>query len=386
MSPAGKMAAVVLAAGRSSRMGTSKPLLPLGSATVIERVVGSISRAGVDEIIVVTGHAADALTPVLDKLPVRPVHNADYDSGMFSSVQTGARALDADTEAFFILPADYPLVRTEVLDMLIKDFRDGGHGVTHPSCRGLRGHPPLLTGRHATALAGADSGDDLGSFLRRHADDQTEVDVEDVTILMDMDTAEDFQRIGRFAAILDAAPPSSLAPQDALYLLSLLEVPDQIVKHSQIVAIIGETLAEALKPRVPALDVDLVRTACLLHDMAKGRPGHASVAQRILSNLGLPRLGAIAGTHMVMPPHALDTPSVTEAQLVYLADKMVIKEQFSGVEGKEAHAFRKHGDNPDALEGAKARMRTARIIRDRVESILERPLEEVLPREKLSST
>jgi molybdenum cofactor cytidylyltransferase len=105
-------------------------------------VVGSISRAGVDDIVVVTGHAADALVPVLDKLPVRPVHNADYDSGMFSSVQTGARALSADTDAFFILPADYPLVRTEVLDMLIKGFRDGGHGVTHPSCRSSAFRPP----------------------------------------------------------------------------------------------------------------------------------------------------------------------------------------------------------------------------------------------------
>jgi molybdenum cofactor cytidylyltransferase len=384
MSPAGKIAAIVLAAGKSSRMGTNKPLLPLGSTTVIERVTGSVSRAGIDAIVVVTGHNPEALAPVLDRLAVRRAHNAGYESGMFSSVQTGVRALADDVEAFFVLPADYPLVRTEVLRRLIESFHDGESDVLHPSCCGLRGHPPLLSGRYRQALVEADDGDNLGSFFRRHADDQAEVDVEDLTILLDMDTTEDFQRVSRFAAILDQAPQSpivSLSPHDALYLLSLLEVPDPVVRHCRTVAAIGTALAEALKPRVPDLDVDLVRTVCLLHDMAKGRRGHALAAQRILSNLGLPRLGEIAGAHMVMPAEKLDAPSVTEAQLVYLADKMVIKDQFIGVEGKAAHAFHKHGSNPEALEGARVRMRTALIIRDRVESLLGRPLEEVLPRE-----
>ena len=398
MNPTGKMAAIVLAAGKSSRMGTSKPLLPLGSTTVIERVVGSVSRTGIGNIVVVTGHDPDALAPVLSRLPVRPVHNAGYESGMFSSVQTGVRALGQDVESFFILPADYPLVRTEVLGRLIQGFRGSKHGVVHPTCCGLRGHPPLLSGHYGEALAEADVGDNLGSFFRRHADDQAEVDVEDLTILMDMDTTDDYQRASRFAALIDAARQAgvkaegvapakavSLDEEDAVYLLSLLEVADQVVRHCRAVAVVGEALAEALKPRVPELDVDLVRTAGLLHDMARGTSKHALVAEIILVNLGLPRLGAVVGAHMVMPREKLETTLVTEEQLLYLADKLVVEDEIGTLEERTARSLRRHLQDSAALEGTRARMRTARVIRDRVQSLLDRPLEEVLPRERHSS-
>ena len=114
-------------------MGTSKPLLPLGTVTVIERVVAAVARAGVSDIVVVTGHGADTVASVLAGLPVRQAHNAGYDSGMFSSVRTGARALQEDVEAFFILPVDYPLVRTQVLDSLLACFGGGGPGLLHPT-------------------------------------------------------------------------------------------------------------------------------------------------------------------------------------------------------------------------------------------------------------
>ena len=306
MDPGGGIAAVILAAGRSSRMGANKPLLPLGSASVIERVVDSVSRAKVGDIVVVTGHESDRLGLVLGKLPaVRQAHNAGYDSGMFSSVRTGVAALRGDVDAFFVLPADYPLVRAEVLDRLILALRGGGRGILHPCCCGLRGHPPLLSGRYRDALLQADVEEDLRSFLQRHAEDEAEVEVEDLTILMDMDTAEDYRRIGRFAATLDAAGDAtgnasaaahggaapdpaarggpgrktstpagdaavgetdsapadsapegaagsaSLSSEDALYLLSLLEVPEQVVRHCRTVAAVGEALARALEPRVP---------------------------------------------------------------------------------------------------------------------------------------
>jgi molybdenum cofactor cytidylyltransferase len=388
MSPRLGMAAIVLAAGRSSRMGTSKPLLPLGSATVIERLVAAVSRAGVGDIVVVTGHDSDALVPLLDGLPVRHVHNAGYDSGMFSSVRTGAKALGDRVEAFFVLPADYPLVRTEVLDRLTEGFREGEHGILHPSCRGLHGHPPLLSGRYRDALAEADDGDDLRSFLQRRAEDEGEVEVQDLTVLMDMDTSEDYQRICRFAAILDAATgvrAAAVTPEDALYLLSLLEVPGRVIRHCQTVAVVGRALAEALKPRVPELDVDLVHAACLLHDMAKGERGHALFAESILRNLGLERLGAIVGTHIVLPPEKLDVRSVTEEHLLYIADKLVVDDNIGTLEERAERTLRKRNHSFEALQVVQARMLIAQTIRERIESILDRPLEEVLPRQRQSS-
>ncbi len=391
MTPSGGIAVIVLAAGKSSRMGMTKPLLRLGATTVIERVAASASRAGVADIVVVTGHDSDKVAPVIDRLAVRRVHNPDYESGMFSSVQTGVRALREDVEAFFILPADYPLVRTKVLDRLVHAFREDQGRILHPTCCGLHGHPPLIPGRYRAKLLQANREGNLRSFLDCHSNHEVEVEVEDATILMDMDTAEDYARIGRFARLLDLekgspdAHNATLPPEDALYLLSLLEVPDRVVRHCRSVAVVGEALARALGPKVTSLDVDLVRAACLLHDLARAKPKHAVIAQTILDNLGLSRLGVIVGAHMVMPPEQLETPVLTEEQLVYLADKLVIEDRIAGLEERAAWARCRMGRDPAAVEAVESRMRAARIISERVASILQRPLSEVLPREMASS-
>jgi len=395
MSPAGGIAVILLAAGRSSRMGTSKLLLPLGAVSAIERLIGSVSQAKVDDIVVVTGHDADRITPVLDRLPVRRVHNARYESGMFSSVRTGVEALTDGVEAFLVLPADLPLVRTEVLDRLIEGFRESGREILHPSCCGLRGHPPLVAGRYIDPLLQADGWCSLQDFFRVYHEAEVELEVEDLSILMDMDNEEDYRRMSRFARFLDATantaaeagtgPPDAgngaLSPEDALYLLSVLEVPDLVVRHCQTVATAGEALAEALKPHVPSLDVGLVRAAGLLHDMARPKPRHAIVAQNLLASLGLSRLGAVVGAHMVLPAEQLDTPVVTEEQLVYLADKLVIEDRIAGLEQRAARALSRRGQDPTAVEGVRRKIRAAQIIQERVETILQRPLDEVLLRE-----
>lgn len=376
MNPTARMAAIVLAAGTSSRMGASKPLLPLGSASVIEWVISSVSRAGVGDILIVTGHDPDEMASVLDRLRIRHVHNADYETSMFSSVQAGAKALGDDADAFFILPVDCPLVRPEVLKRLIRSYHEANSGILYPSCCGLRGHPPLISSRYRDALLLANSGDNLRSFLERHVDDAADVDVEDPTILMDMDTPEEYQRIRRFAEIINAADRApglrhaSPTSEDTLFLLSLLKVPQHVVRHSQCVTIVGVALAEALKSRMPSLNVDLVRSACMLHDMARTQRKHAVVAQNMLNSLGLCRLASIVGSHMVMPHETLESPLLTEEELVYLADKLVIEDKIVTLDERTAYALREHGQDAASLEGVRTRMRTAQIISQKVESIL----------------
>jgi CTP:molybdopterin cytidylyltransferase MocA/HD superfamily phosphohydrolase YqeK len=408
MEPACGIAAVILAAGRSSRMGTSKPLLPVGPSSVIERLVDTVSRAAVGDIIVVTGHDPDAIARVLAGRPVRLVRNEDYDRGMFSSVRTGAAALAEDVEAFFILPADCFLMRTEVLERLIAEFHSGSRGVLNPCCCGVRGHPPLLSGRYRPELLQADHRQDLRGFLQAHDADQAELEIDDLTVLMDMDTPEDYERMVRFAGFLDSAsgastgrpaePTDALVPgvdpsassaanasltsEDALHILALLQVPNRVVRHARAVAEAGEAMAEALKPHLPHLDVDLVRSACLLHDMARTQSKHAVVAGNILRNLGLTRLSAVVGAHMVLPAGSLDSTSVVEEHIVYLADKLVVEDAIGSLEKREADALRRHGDDSATREAVKARIRAAEIIRERVESISHRSLEEVLVRKR----
>ncbi len=382
-------AAVVLAAGRSARMGADKPLLPLGGGTALERVVRAALKAGVDEVLVVTGHRADDLAPVLINLGVAQVHNPDHENGMFSSVRSGVSTLRDEVDGFLLLPVDCALVRAEVMARLLSEHRKAEAGILHPTCCGRRGHPPLLSARYRRELAAAGDSDDLRAFFRRHSRDEREVEVEDLTILMDMDTPEGHSRLQRFAALLDragegrgddgpGAEAASLSPEDALHLLSLLAAPDKLVRHSKTVAAVGVALAEALKVHLPALEVELVRSACLLHDLAKGTRGHAAVAQRVLTNLGLRRLGSLVGSHMVMPLDKLGAALPTEEQLVYLADRLVLDDKVVGLDERTAQALERHRQDPEALSAVETRIRAAATIRDKVEAVLGTRLEEAL--------
>jgi molybdenum cofactor cytidylyltransferase len=428
-----RIAAVVLAAGRSSRMGTPKALLPVGGVTAVERVVASLRQVGVGQIVVVTGHEPDPLLPVLEALAVDRAHNLHYDSGMFSSVQTGAAALGSEMDAFFVMPVDCPLVTGRVLGLLLQEHDRSHADATYPACCDRRGHPPLLTARLASALQQADREGTLQTFLGGAATVVAEVDVRDLTVLIDMDTPVEHRMVDRIATILDAAgrgsplaapddaatetapreealpgrgsagaprdggpgraeappkeapPEPALAADEALFLLAAAGTPENVVAHCRAVAAVGEPLAEALKPHLPALDVALVRTGCLLHDLARLMPNHALLAEELLVNLGLPRLGEVVGEHMVLEAGSLAESGVTEVELVYLADKIVSGDELVGLDERETRAFRKKRPGPEAAERLRARMRDARYIADKVEAITGRRLDDILARQQAAA-
>ena len=120
MSPS-RIAAVVLAAGMSRRMGRPKALLPLGERTLIARVVETIRNSGVvDQIVVVTGHRAEEIERELSSFDVKFVHNEDFADGeMLSSVKIGAGAIADQCDAFFLVLADQPLVSESTFRELV---------------------------------------------------------------------------------------------------------------------------------------------------------------------------------------------------------------------------------------------------------------------------
>jgi molybdenum cofactor cytidylyltransferase len=410
MNGAHSIAAVVLAGGSSSRMGTSKALLPIGPHTALERVLESLAKAGVEQIVVVTGHEPERLAAVLERLGVLLAHNPRYETGMFSSVQAGVEALPADVGAFFVLPVDCALVSAGVLRRLTERYFEAVRGrsaetagtggparpILYPTCAGRRGHPPLISGAYRQELLQADDKTDLRSLLGRHAESQVEVEVEDLSVLLDMDTPDDYRRLVRLSEHLDAADAPStvgepgdgrapalaeaLATGDARHLLALLEVPAAVLRHCEAVATVGAALVEAVNQGMPgaALDVELVRSAGLLHDMVKGTRSHAAVAQCLLENLGFRRLGEVVGSHMVLPEESLSSTSLTEAQLVYLADKLVVHDRAAGLEARTARALQRHGADPIASRIVEARIQAARVIAGRVEQASGRSLEAML--------
>src|SRR5690242_9158000 len=123
--PSGSIAAIVLAAGMSRRMGRFKPLLPFGDRPLIWRVIQGVSET-VSNIIVVSGYHAQELEAALAGLNVQFVHNPLYEKGeMLSSVQAGVRSLPANTAAFLVVLGDQPMVEGKTIDSLINSWRQG---------------------------------------------------------------------------------------------------------------------------------------------------------------------------------------------------------------------------------------------------------------------
>ncbi len=190
----GECAALILCAGRSSRMGAFKPLLPLGAETLLERVIRLFHEAGIADVTAVLGHRAECAMPVLQRHGVRPALNDRYDEGMFSSVKAGVGMLDRSRRAFFLLPVDIPLVRLETLKALMDGFREGTADICRPCFRGRHGHPPLISSTLIPVVAEFDGTGGLRALLARYRGCTADVAVEDPGILLDLDRHDDYER------------------------------------------------------------------------------------------------------------------------------------------------------------------------------------------------
>jgi len=184
------IAAVILAAGASGRMGQPKALLPFGDRTMLEHVIGTFREAGIEELRVVVGHDADRVTPLLERAGVAWVLNPRAEDGMFSSVRAGVAVLPPGLRAFFVHPVDIPLVSTLTLQQLM---RAGPAKVVSPRCNGQTGHPPLLSAELVPGLLAFNAPGGLRAFLRSLRDDTRHIDCEDRGILTDIDTPEDYR-------------------------------------------------------------------------------------------------------------------------------------------------------------------------------------------------
>lgn len=190
-----KIAAVILAAGRSSRMGTLKPLLPLGGRLIMEGVISLFREVGISDIVVVVGYQAGKVIPLLENQGVRWVVNREYDRGMFSSIQAGVRDLSRDCRAFFLSPADMPLINAVTLKKLVAAHREGKMDVYHPWYQQKRGHPPLISSALIPSiLAFADPGG-MRALLSNYKETSLDVACDDPGILIDLDTPEDYERV-----------------------------------------------------------------------------------------------------------------------------------------------------------------------------------------------
>jgi molybdenum cofactor cytidylyltransferase len=189
-----QVVALLLAAGRSRRMGAFKPLLPFGDDTVIGSAIANLRAAHIKDIIVVLGHRADQLQQALRQTSVTFVINPDPDSEMSASIACGLKRVSATARALLISLADHPAVPPTVINSLIERWRQGAR-LVQPEYKGRGGHPVLIDLSYRQELLALDPDQGLRALFAAHRDEVVRLTVDSPYVARDLDTWEDYVRL-----------------------------------------------------------------------------------------------------------------------------------------------------------------------------------------------
>ena len=368
-----RFAAVILAAGLSSRLGGLKPLVRLGERTLLEHAADLFRHAGAQTIIAVAGHHAPKTLAEARRLGIRAVVNESYADGMFTSLRTGVRALPQDLDAFFVLPVDIPLVRPLTLRLLLRRSATAPAAVLHPVFDGQRGHPPLIALRHAAEILAWDGPGGLAGALQalEQSRGAAEVAVADQCIHFDVDTPADLAEVRRRCQRRGVPTPG-----EAVALLALHNAGERGLAHGRGVANAALALARALNARGAGLDLEVVESAALLHDIAKGQPKHEAAGAALLDGLGYELVARIVETHRDIPPES--APKLTERAVVYFADKLVQGSTRVDVPTRFQDKLDRFQGDAEATAAIRRRRHNALDMQRRIEEAAGAPLERLL--------
>jgi len=186
------IAAVVLSAGESSRMGRPKALLPIEGETFIGRIVASLKQTQVGKIVVVLGHNSDLLAAAIRPLAVEILINTNYKLGQLSSLQVAVRNLlpDADCDGILVHLVDHPYIDASLVDRMIQQFYESKKDIIVPRCHGKRGHPVLFSRALFGELLDAPMDQGAKAVVNAHGNGTLEIETDEKGITVDIDTPE----------------------------------------------------------------------------------------------------------------------------------------------------------------------------------------------------
>jgi molybdenum cofactor cytidylyltransferase len=187
------IAAVVLAAGTSSRMGRPKQNLPLSGVPILEMTLRTFRRSKVGKVVVILGAHAEEVKKDVKFAGEEVVFNPRFSDGMSSSLRFGLDRLGTEVEAAIVALGDQPFVRSTTIDGIVAAYGKTGAKIVVPTYRGTRGNPVLFD-RSVFPLIGRIRGDvGARSVVEQNAADVLELEVPDEGILVDIDTPSDLE-------------------------------------------------------------------------------------------------------------------------------------------------------------------------------------------------
>lgn len=343
-----KTGVIITSAGLSSRMGELKPLLRLGHKTIIEHMVQNASVDCIQEIIVVVGNEKEKIRERLQGENVKIVENQEYEtSDMLTSVKYGIRALPEDTDCFFIIPGDMPLVTAASYQCMLRKYESNKKSkIIQIRYQGDGGHPILVGKACRQAILDYTGNNGLKGALRPFASDIRTLEWHNSTVLMDADTPADFQRIKEIYE-WNGIP----GKMEILKILRENRVPERIINHSLVVENLAFLISENAKKRGYAVNTSLACAAALLHDVERQKPHHEKEGARFLRELGYERIAIIIENHTFITEDAMQ--NIDERAVVFLADKLAMEDQVVGLDQRFQKRLDEFQNNPEVYNKIK---------------------------------
>ncbi|HXG09261.1 MAG TPA: nucleotidyltransferase family protein [Gemmataceae bacterium] len=193
--------ALIPAGGKSTRMGRPKLTLPLGGRSVLEHVIRALQWTEAREVLVVVGPHVPELVPLARRLGAHTLVLAEESAGMRDTVEHGLRRLEelfhpGPDDDWLLVPGDHPLLNPDVVRQLIEARRQNPERtIVLPTYCSRRGHPTLLRWKHVAGIRAHPAGEGLNTYIRQRAAETLEVPVDSPSILFDLDTPADYERL-----------------------------------------------------------------------------------------------------------------------------------------------------------------------------------------------
>jgi molybdenum cofactor cytidylyltransferase len=190
------IAALILAAGESRRMGSPKALIPYHGLTFVEHLLAATRLPRIGETRVVLGAGAEEIRARLPVKDSQIVINDAWESGPLSSIQAGLRSLPEEgVEAALICPVDHPLVTLRLIGAIVAAFDRSGKAIVLPTYLGRRGHPVLFASRLFSELMGAPLDVGARAVVRGHRGEIEEVPTEEEGVVLNLNDPEALARL-----------------------------------------------------------------------------------------------------------------------------------------------------------------------------------------------
>lgn len=189
------VAAIVLAAGGSIRMGRLKQLLPVDGQPMVRRVTQTVVAAGLAQVIVVIGAQADRVREVLHDLPVEIVVNEQWPAGMSRSLRAGLQAVQPEIQAALIVLADQPTLTPPLLQKLVARYQATRAAIVTPFYQGRQGNPVLFDRSLFAELVTVEGDQGGRSLLARYQAQIERVEVDDPAVILDIDTRDEYEQL-----------------------------------------------------------------------------------------------------------------------------------------------------------------------------------------------